>query len=91
MKQIGRRRKARRGLASTLHTRVFLALACGAEHTTRERERGERGRERERKRGERERKRGERERKRGERERGGGGGVWASVGQGKEKRSPRDN
>ena len=45
MKQIGRRRKARRGLASTQHARVFLALACGAQHTTRQRG-GERGRER---------------------------------------------
>ncbi len=55
MKQIGRRRKARRGLASMLHARVFLAAACGAEHGERERERGrerqrarERGRESER-------------------------------------------
>ena len=79
MKQIGRRRKARRGLASTLHTRVFLALACGAEHTTREREGREGEGEREKERGEREKERGERERKRGEREgrEEEGGGRWA--------------
>lgn len=42
MKQIGRRRKARIGLASMLHARVFLAAACGAERSAREREREER-------------------------------------------------
>lgn len=41
MKQIGRRRKARIGLASMLHARVFLAAACGAERSAREGERGE--------------------------------------------------
>lgn len=42
MKQIGRRRKARRGLACLLHARAFLAAECGAQSRTRERKR-ERG------------------------------------------------
>ena len=82
MKQIGRRRKARRGLASTLHTRVFLALACGAEHTTREREGREREGKREKERGEREKERGGKEGRRGGGGRGGGGGGGGKEGGG---------